>query len=186
MITPTAQIPGYVAGTWDLDPAHSHIGFTARHLVVGRVRGHFDRFQARIITAEDPLQSRFTAAVDLNSVNTGDQARDNDLRSANFFDAGTYPTMTYRSTGIRRHGKHFIVDGELTIRGVTRPVPLTFDVSSVAPVPGGGLRATFLAKGELNRFDFGVCFTVPIAGLASDKVHLEIGAEAVLRKSAST
>lgn len=182
MTTQAAQIPGYIAGTWDLDPAHSYIHFSARHLMVNKVHGRFDTFQAQIITAEDPLQSRVTAAVDLNSVHTGDQTRDDDLRSANFFDAGTYPTMTYRSTGIRRHGKLFIVDGELTIRGQTGPVPLKVEVNTFALDPGGALRAGFSASGALNRLDFGVCFNVPIAGLASGKVHLEIEAEAVLRR----
>jgi polyisoprenoid-binding protein YceI len=86
-----------------------------------------------------------------------------------------------RGTGIRRHGKHFIIDGELTIRGQTGPVSLKVEVNTFAPDPGG-LRAGFSASGTLNRLDFGVCFNVPIAGLASGKVHLEIDAEAVLRK----
>ena len=135
MTTPTAGIPGYVAATWDIDPGRTRIGFTARHLGVLKVRGHFDTFTARIVTAEDPLQSSATATVELNSVNTGDETRDNDLRSGNFLDIRDYPTMTYRSTGIRRHGEDFIVDGQLTVRGVTQPVSLKFDFAGFAPTP---------------------------------------------------
>ena len=89
--------------------------------------------------------------------------------------------MTYRSTGIRRHGEDFVIDGELTIRGVTRPVSLKFEINGFVPDPGGGTRAGFSATGEINRLDFGVCTNPPILGLASEKVHLEIEAEAVLR-----
>jgi len=90
--------------------------------------------------------------------------------------------MTYRSTGIRRHGEHFMIDGELTIRAVTRPVSLKFEINGFAADPGGGTRAGFSATGEINRLDFGVCTNPPIGGLASEKVHFEIEAEAVLRK----
>jgi len=100
--TQAIEIPGYVAGTWDLDAAHSHIGFVARHMMLNKVRGRFDKFEAQIVTAEDPLKSSATVTVDMNSVNTGNEARDDDLRSDNFFAAATYPVMTYRSTGIRR------------------------------------------------------------------------------------
>ena len=81
MTTPAIEIPGYIAGTWDLDPVHSHAGFAARHMMVSKVRGRFDTFEAQIVTAEDPLQSTATATVDMNSVNTGNETRDNDLRS---------------------------------------------------------------------------------------------------------
>ena len=151
-------------------------------MMVSKVRGRFDMFEAQIITAEDPLQSAATATVGMNSVNTGNETRDNDLRSDNFFAPGTYPAMTYRSTGIRRHGEDFIIDGELTVRGVTRPVSLKFEINGFAADPGGNTRAGFSAIGEINRLGFGVCTNPPILGLASEKVHLEIEAEAVLRK----
>ena len=150
--------------------------------MVSKVRGRFDKFEAQIITAEDPLQSSATATVDLNSVNTGNQTRDDDLRSGNFFDAATHPAMAYQSTGIRRDGEDFIIDGELTIRGVTRPVSLKFEINGFGPDPDGGTRAGFSATGEINRIDFGVCTNPPIVGLASAKVQIDIEAEAVLRK----
>jgi len=101
---------------------------------------------------------------------------------ATSFDADTHPTMTYRSTGIRRDGADFIIDGELTIRGVTRPVSLKVEINGFGPDPDGGTRAGFSATGEINRVDFGVCTNPPIVGLASAKVQLDIEAEAVLRK----
>jgi len=85
MTTSVTGIPGYVAGTWDIDPVHSHIGFEARHMFVSKVRGRFETFEGQIITAADPLQSSATLTVQMNSVTTGNQTRDDDLRSDNFF-----------------------------------------------------------------------------------------------------
>ena len=183
MTMPAVKIPGYMAGTWDIDPVHSHIGFVGRHMVVSKVRGHFEKFEGQIVTAEDPLQSSATLTVQMNSVTTGNQTRDDDLRSDNFFAAATYPVMIYRSTGIRRDGEHLVIDGELTIRGVTRPVTLTLEVNGFTADPAGGsTRAGFSAPGEINRVDFGVCSNEPYLGLASDKVQIDIEAGAVLRK----
>ena len=184
MTAPVTGIPGYVAGTWDIDPVHSHIGFTGRHMFVSKVRGRFEKFEGQIITAADPLQSSATLTVQMNSVTTGNQTRDNDLRSDNFFAAATYPVMTYRSTGIRHDRHGFVLDGELTVRGVTRPVSLTFEVNGFTTDPAdGSTRAGFSAAGEINRMDFGVCAPVPDGGgLASDKVRIDIEAGAVLRK----
>jgi polyisoprenoid-binding protein YceI len=184
MTSEAVQIPGYVAGTWDLDPVHSHIGFVVRHLMVSKVRGRFTSFQAQIITAKNPFESSATATVDLSSVDTGNEARDNDLRSSNFFDAATHPQMTYHSTGIRQDGDGLVLDGELTIRGVTRPVSLTFEVNGFGPDPFGGTRAGFSAIAEINRTDFGVSFNAPVPGgvMVSERIQIEIEAEAVLRK----
>jgi len=183
MTSPATGIPGYVAGTWDIDPVHSHIGFMARHMVVSKVRGRFEKFEGQIVTAGDPLQSSATLTVDMASVNTGNQTRDDDLRSDNFFAVSTHPVMTYRSAGIRRDGEDFVVDGELTVRGVTRPVSLKLEVNGFTADPGGKIRAGFSASGEINRMDFGVCSSVPIGGgLASGKVRIDIEAGAVLRK----
>ncbi len=184
MTSPAVQIPGYIAGTWDLDPVHSTIGFVVRHLMVSKVRGKFTRFEAQIVTAANPLESSATATIDLSSVDTGNEQRDNDLRSTNFFDVATHPKMTFVSTGIRPDGDRLIVDGDLTIRGVTKPVSLTVEVNGFGPDPFGGTRAGFSATGEINRADFGVSFNAPVPGgvMISENVRLEIEAEAVLRK----
>ena len=178
-------IPGYIAGTWDIDPVHSHIGFEARHMFVSKVRGHFGTFEGQIITAADPLRSSATLTVQMNSVTTGNQTRDDDLRSDNFFfAAAAYPVMTYRSTAIRpgRHG--YVLDGELAVRGVTRPVSLRFEVNGFTADPASGAtRAGFSMSREMSLMDFGVCSPVPDGGgLASNKVRIDIEAGAVLRK----
>lgn len=188
MTSQVVEIPGYIAGIWDLDPVHSTIGFVARHLMLSKVRGRFTRFEAQIVTAPNPLESSATAAIDLSSVDTGNETRDNDLRSEHFFDAATHPTMTYRSTGIRstRGEDLFLVDGELTIRGVTRPITLTVEVNGFGPDPYGATRAGFSARGEIDRTEFGITFNVPVPGsggaMVSERIEIEIEAEAVLRQ----
>ena len=184
MTSPATQIPGYVAGTWDLDPIHSTIGFVARHLMVSKVRGQFTSFEAQIVTAPSLLDSTATATIDLSSVSTGNEMRDNDLRSTNFFDIAAHPKMTFASTAIRADGDTFLVDGDLTIRGVTKPVTLAVEVNGFGPDPFGGTRAGFSAIGEINRMDFGVSFNAPVPGgvMISERITIEIEAEAVLRK----
>lgn len=183
MSAAAVEIPGYVAGTWDVDPIHSHIGFAARHLMVSKIRGHFTKFEAQIITAENPLESSVTATIDMASADTGNEMRDNDLRSERFFDVANHPTMTFRSTGIRRDGDDFVVDGELTVKGATRPVSLSVEVNGFGQDPYGGTRAGFSASGEIDRTDFGISFNAPIPGgvMVSEKIKIEIEAEAVLR-----
>ena len=91
-MTETAvEIPGYVAGTWAIDPVHSEVSFVVRHMMVSKVRGRFDKFEGTIVTAEDPLQSHVNATVDLSSVNTGEPNRDNHIRSADFFEVESHP-----------------------------------------------------------------------------------------------
>ena len=118
--TSQTPIPGYVAGTWTIDPVHSEVGFSVRHMMVSKVRGKFTTFSGELVTGEDPLASSVTAEIDLTSIDTGNEQRDDHIRSADFFDVETYPTMTYRSTGIRQDGDDFVLDGELTLKGVTR------------------------------------------------------------------
>ncbi|HEX9356214.1 MAG TPA: YceI family protein [Streptosporangiaceae bacterium] len=188
MTSQAVEIPGYIAGTWDLDPVHTTIGFVARHLMVSKVRGRFPTFEAQIVTAPNPLESSATATIDLSSVDTGNEMRDNDLRSENFFDVAHYPTMTYRSTGIRPTGARdsFLVDGELTVHGATRPITLTVEVNGFGPDPFGGTRAGFSAQGEIDRTEYGITFNAPIPGsggvMVSERIQIEIEAEAVLRQ----
>ena len=100
----TVAIPGYLAGIWEADPVHSEIGFSVRLLMAGKVRGRFTSYDVTIVTSEDPLGSSVAATIDLASIDTGNERRDNHLRSAEFFEVETYPTMSYRSTGIRQTG----------------------------------------------------------------------------------
>ena len=186
-MTETAvEIPGYVAGTWTIDPVHSEVSFVVRHMMVSKVRGRFDKFEGTIVTAPDPLRSSVTATVDLSSVNTGEPNRDNHIRSADFFEAEKHPTMTFTSTGVRADGGDFLLDGDLTIRGVTKPVTFKLEVSGFGPDAYGGTRVGFSATTEINRHDFGVSFNGPIPGVpggvaVSDKVTINLEAEGVLQ-----
>jgi polyisoprenoid-binding protein YceI len=178
------EIPGYVTGTWDIDPVHSEAGFSVRHMMVSKVRGRFTKLSGELVTASNPLESRVTAEIDVTSVDTGAEQRDEHLRSSDFFNAEQYPVMTYRSTGLRRSGDGYVLHGELTLRGVTREVPLTVELNGFGPDPFGGTRAGFTATGEINRQDFGVSWSAPLeAGgvVVADKVSLHLEIEAVLR-----
>jgi polyisoprenoid-binding protein YceI len=151
--------------------------------MVSKVRGRFTTFSAQIVTGEDPLSSSVTAEVDLASITTGNEQRDNHIRSADFFEVETYPTMTYRSTGVRLDGGDYVLDGELTLKGVTKSVPLTLELNGFGPDAYGGTRAGFTATGEINRKDFNVNFDAPMQNggvVVSDKITLQLEIEAVL------
>jgi polyisoprenoid-binding protein YceI len=180
--TTTTAIPGYVAGTWNIDPVHSEIGFWVRHMMVSKVRGKFNTFSGQLVTSEDPLKSTVTAEIDLASIDTGNEQRDNHLRSVDFFEVEKHTKMTYKSTGIRAEDGEYILDGELTLKGVTKSVPLTLELNGFGPDPYGGTRAGFSAKGEINRSEFGVSFGLAEGGgtVVSDKVNLQLEVEAVL------
>src|ERR1017187_8641155 len=180
----TTTVPGYVAGTWDIDPVHSEVGFAVRHMMVSKVRGKFKTFSGQIVTGENPLESSMTAEIDLASIETGAQQRDDHIRSADFFEVETYPTMTYRSTGIRTDGGDYIVDGDLTLKGVTKQVPLTLELNGFGPDPYGGTRAGFTATAEINRSEFGIDFNAALETggvVVSDKVAIQLEIEAVLK-----
>ncbi len=182
--TEATTIPGYVAGTWEIDPVHSEVGFTARHMMVSKVRGRFTQFSGELVTAPDLLQSSVTATIELTSIQTGNEQRDQHIRSADFFEVDKYKTMTYRSTGLRPEGDHYVLDGELTLRDVTKQIPLKLELNGFGPDPYGGTRAGFTATGELNRGDFGVNFnaTLETGGVVvSDKISLQLEIEAVLK-----
>ena len=186
MSTLTTTIPRYVTGTWDIDPVHSEVSFVVRHMVVSKVRGRFDRFEGTLVLPEEPLDASVEAVIEAASVNTGNDQRDDHIRSADFFDVEHHPQMTFRSTGVRPRGDHFVLDGDLSIRGTTKPVELELEVNGFGPDMYGGTRAGFSASTEINRNDFGVSYNGPIPGadnamVLSDKIVINIEIEAVLR-----
>ncbi|HEY5032224.1 MAG TPA: YceI family protein [Actinomycetes bacterium] len=184
MSTQTTEIPGYLTGSWQIDPVHTEISFLIRHMMVSKVRGRFDRFEGTIVTAADPEQSSATASIDLTSINTGNDMRDNHIRSADFFDVENHPNMTFVSTAVRPAGDGFELDGELTLRGVTKPVTLALEINGIGPDGYGGTRIGFSASGKIDRTDFGVSYNGPIPGggsVLSDSVTLTIEVEAVLQ-----
>jgi polyisoprenoid-binding protein YceI len=172
------------AGAWKADPAHSEIGFSVRHLMISKLRGRFTGYDVTIVTGADPLASSVTATIDLASIDTGLGPRDDHLRSADYLEVEKYPAMTYRSTGVHRNGDGWVVDGDLTLHGVTRQVPLAVELNGFGPDPFGGTRAGFTATGELNRRDFNVNFSAPMQNggvVVADKINLHLEIEAVLQ-----
>ncbi|MET7344655.1 YceI family protein [Streptomyces sp. NPDC005547] len=183
--TAAVTIPDYLVGTWKADPAHSEIAFSVRHLMISKARGRFTAFDVTIVTREELLDSCVTASIDLASVDTGNAMRDDHLRTADYLEVGAFPTMDYRSTGVRRADGKWIIDGELTLHGVTRQVPLTAEVNGFGCDQWGGRRAGFSATAEVNRRDFGIDISVPLdaGGVAvGDKVSISLEIQAVLQK----
>jgi polyisoprenoid-binding protein YceI len=181
----TVEVPGYLVGIWKADPVHSEIAFTVRHLMISKTRGRFTGYDVTIVTSEDLLGSSVTATIDLASIDTGHEMRDNHLRTADYLEIDKYPTMGYRSTGIRQTRDSWTVDGELTLRGVTRQVPLAVEVNGFGLDQWGVQRAGFFATAEINRRDFGIDISTPMeAGglVVGDKVSISLEIQAVLQK----
>jgi polyisoprenoid-binding protein YceI len=186
MTDSAVQVPGFIAGTWQIDPVHSEVSFVVRHLVVSKVRGRFNAFSGTIVTSEDLARSSVSVTIEAASINTNEPNRDNHVRSTDFLDAEHHPNITFVSTAIRARRNHYLVDGELTIRGTTRPVTLDVEANGFMPDPYGGTRAGFSATAEIDRNDFGVSYNGPIPGadnamVLSDKVALNFEVQAVLQ-----
>jgi polyisoprenoid-binding protein YceI len=175
------QIPA--AGTYLLDAAHKRVGFVVRHLMVSKVRGQFAEASATITIAEDPLQSSVTASITTGSVETGQVDRDKHLRTGDFFEADKYPTMEFRSTGIKSHaGAEFVLDGELTIKDVTKPVELVVEFEGATTTPYGQQVFGFSASTEIDREDWGLTYNMALESggvMISKKVKIEIEGEAI-------
>jgi polyisoprenoid-binding protein YceI len=182
----SATIPGYRTGTWQIDPVHTDVSFSVRHMMVSKVRGQFTEFEGTIVTAEVPNDSTVTATIKLDSIDTRNEQRDNHIRSADFFEVEKYPTMTYRSTGLSGNGENWTIEGELSLHGVTRPVPLSLELNGFATDPYGGQRVGFSATTEINRRDFGIDISMPMDGggvVVGDKISITLEVEAVLDQS---
>lgn len=175
------EIPA--AGTWTIDPSHTEVGFVARHLMVTKVRGRFASFEGAITVADDPAASSVAVTIDAASIDSRDEQRDGHLRSADFLDVDTYPTLGFRSTGVRHAGgDRWAVDGELTVRDVTLPVTLDLELEGVVADPWGGQRLAFSASTELDREAFGLTWNVALESggvLVGKKVKVEIDGQAV-------
>jgi polyisoprenoid-binding protein YceI len=181
----TVVMPGYLVGTWKADPVHSEVAFSVRHLMISKTRGRFTGYDVTIVTTEDLLGSSVTATIDLASIDTGHEMRDNHLRTADYLEVEKYPTMSYSSTGIRRTDDGWVIDGELTLHGVTRQVPLAVEVNGFGSDQWGGQRAGFSATAAISRRDFGIDISVPLeAGgvVVADKVSISLEIQAVLQK----
>jgi polyisoprenoid-binding protein YceI len=180
--TPTG-LSSLSAGTWTIDPVHSEVAFSVRHMMVGKVRGRFTAFSGEIVATEDG-SATVNVSIDVTSVDTQNAQRDEHIRSGDFFEAATYPQATFRSTGLRAHGGQSYVDGELTLHGVTRPVTLEVELGGVTRDPYGNVRAGFSATTEIARNDYGITIQMPLDGggvVLGEKVRLAIEVEAILQ-----
>ncbi|MBT0566375.1 YceI family protein [Williamsia sp. CHRR-6] len=176
-ITTTELAPG----TWNIDPVHSTVGFTVRHLVVSKVRGTFDTFSGAITIAEDGTPS-VTAEIDVASINTKNEQRDGHIRSADFFDTENHPKATFTSTSVVADGDDYVLTGDFTLKGVTKSVELTLEFNGVNPGMGQGEVAGFEASTVLNRKDFGIDIEMPLetgGAVVGDKITLNLEIEAV-------
>jgi len=169
------------AGSYALDQSHSSVSFSARHLMVSKVRGRFPVSAGHLDIAEDPTQSSVVATIDVSGVESGDPKRDEHLRSGDFFDAEQYPTATFRSTRVHDRGDgEFTLEGELTVRDSTRPVTLQGEYLGSQDSPWGDTRVGFTAETEINRKDWGLSYNVALETggvLVGDKIKLTIDAE---------
>jgi len=178
--TSTTQLP---TGTWNIDPSHSTIEFSVRHLMISKVKGNFKTFSGTVTVPDDPYQASLHVTIDPNSIDTGDTTRDNHLRSADFFGIEEHPVVEYTSTAVRPAGDGYVVEGQLTLHGVSRPVALDLDLNGVGGDPWGNTRAGFTATTEINRRDFGIDISMPMETggvVVGDKVRLTVEVELIL------
>lgn len=177
-------------GVWKIDPAHSSVNFSARHLGLSKVRGRFDHFEGTVEVTDDHLASNVRVAIHTQSVFTGTSDRDAHLRSADFLDVENFPTMDFVSSKIDGEGRHYQLAGDLTIRGTTLPVTLDVEFEGVGPDPmGGGQRMAFSARTSINREDFGLTWNAPLATgqiLVGKRVDIELEVSATTQPTEST
>jgi polyisoprenoid-binding protein YceI len=170
------------AGTYAIDASHSHAGFVVRHLMVSKVRGAFSGVSGTVTVADELGQSTVEVEIDPSTVDTRDAGRDEHLRSSDFFGTEDHPTITYASTGLRKDGADWVLDGDLTIKGVTNPVRLDVEFLGAITDPWGGSRLGFTASGEIDREAWGLNYNQALeAGgvVIGKKVTLEIEAELI-------
>ena len=184
MTAPTAVVPAELTGDYVLDPTHTRIGFVARHAMISKVRGSFTAFEGKAhLDAANPAASTAEVTIQVASIETGNGQRDEHLRTNDFFDAPSFPEITFRSTGVEVLGADtFAVTGDLTIKGTTKSVTVEFEHTGMATDVYGNLRAGFEGKAVINRTDFGVTWNAPLeAGgvLVSDKITLEFDVSAI-------
>jgi len=176
-----AELP--VRGRWQIDPGHTEVAFVGRHFMLTKVRGRFTGVTGAIVVAEEPGESTAEVTIDMASVESGSRTRDDHLRSPDFFDVARHPTASFSGHAVGWQGTRGLLAGELTIRGVTRPVTLQAEYLGHVADPWGGQRAIFTAEATLNREDWGLTWNMPLDGgglLVSKDIRIEIEAEAVL------
>jgi polyisoprenoid-binding protein YceI len=181
-----AATAGVQPGVWKIDPGHTTVGFVARHLMLTKVRGRFNEVEGQIVVGDSPETSSVEARIKAESIDTGNEGRDEHLRSADFLDVDELPELTFRSTGVEvtspTTGR---VTGALTIKNVTHPVVLDVELEGVGADLWGGTRVSFTARGEIDREDWGITWNQVMESggvLVSKKVQLELEVQAVLQQ----
>lgn len=180
--TATPLPEGLVAGTYAIDASHSEVGFVARHAMVTKVRGRFTEVEGTITFADSVEASSATATISAASVTTGSEQRDGHLQSPDFFDVATYPSITFTSTGVRAEGGEFVLEGDLTIKDVTKRVTVPVEFEGTATDPFGNQRAGFSAAFDVDREDWGLTWNAALETggvLVSKKVKLQLDISAI-------
>jgi polyisoprenoid-binding protein YceI len=174
--------PAELTGTWDLDPAHTTVGFAVKHAMVATVRGHFSGFTGgATINAENPEQSSAWLDIDPTTITTNNEMRDGHLKSGDFFEVEKHPAISFRSTSAKLDGDDLVMTGDLTIRGVTNPVDVVWEFGGIAKDPYGNTKAGFEGTGTLSRKEWGLTYNAALETggvMIADKVKLVIEVEA--------
>ena len=176
--------PAYVAGTWKLDPTHSEVTFSVKHLAISKVRGSFETFDATLVTAENPNDSAVTASIEIVSVNTNQKDRDQHLRTNDFFKADEFPTMNFVSTSVTLAGDNLTVVGDLTLRGVTKAITFTGEFGGINVDGYGQTKAGIAVSTKINRHDFGVSWNTALETggfMLGDDVTINLEAQFTLQ-----
>lgn len=180
--TGTTLPAGLTSGTYTIDPAHTDVGFVARHAMVTKVRGRFTEVEGSVTFGDDIASSTAAATIQAASVTTGSADRDGHLRSGDFFDVEQHPTITFAASGVRADGDDYVLDGDLTIKGVTRPVSLDVEFEGVATDPYGNQRAGFSASTDVEREDWGLTWNAALETggvLVSKRIKLQLDISAI-------
>lgn len=175
--------PAPLPGKYGIDKSHSTISFVVRHMMVSKVRGLFGEFEGEIVVGETPAESKVATTIQVASITTRDEQRDAHLKSGDFFELEKYPTITFASTAVEQDGSDWKVTGDLTIKGVTKPVTLDVEFNGAQTDPWGGTRVGFSAETEIERDAFDITFGLAEGGgvVVANKVKLELEVEAVLQ-----
>lgn len=177
-----SDLSALTPGTWNVDPSHSGLNFSVKHLMVSKVRGRFRDFTGTITIAADPLQSSVVASAKVDSIDTNDENRDGHLKTGDFFDVAAHPSIDLRSTKIETAGSNYRLFVDLTIKGVTRSVAFDLEFDGVGTDPWGNTKAGFTASAEINRKDWGLEYNAVLETggvLIGEKVKLELDIQAV-------
>ncbi|HEU4321102.1 MAG TPA: YceI family protein [Acidimicrobiia bacterium] len=182
MTIETTIRPDIETGVWTLDKSHTKIGFVAKHLMVTKVRGNFESYEANVVVADNLTDSEIQVKIDPSSITTGAEDRDNHLRSNDFFDVENHPSIEFVSTSIEADGDAFKITGDLTVRGTTHPLNLDAQYEGSAVDPWGKTHVGFSATARINREDWGLTWNAALEGggwLVSKEITLEIEGQLV-------